>query len=315
MTEEKLNALFQEMNQEVIETVPNDLLNWIKKDTTKKSNYNKLKIGFLIVGVLTILGILMYSMTDKSKSKKELNQHETNLKKQENPIGTTTNGANFYQKNNLKQPVSSLEFSGDVKTEQQLIMNQDSLTEFKIGQLAFRKLTREHPAILYDEIMKSSSSAFTLLNPFQPKNGAIMDSTLKFLNALVMLDSIKSYRSVRQFFMDDRTSYLYMYDDYIVLSYRYRGANFFRSGKAYETGELLVDGKQIQIVGFQCDNRYTTAHFGQRFYLGIGTNDDGTREIIIFNYLWAPSTIIKGHNATVQEKDQLTKLSNAQKNL
>ncbi len=78
MTEEKLNALFQEMNQEVIETVPNDLLNWIKKDTTKKSNYNKLKIGFLIVGVLTILGILMYSMTDKSKRKKELNQHELN---------------------------------------------------------------------------------------------------------------------------------------------------------------------------------------------------------------------------------------------
>lgn len=102
MTEEKLNALFQEMNQEVIETVPNDLLNWIKKDATKKSNHNKLKIGFLIVGVLTILGILMYSMTDKSKSKKELNQHETNFKKQENPIGTTTNGANFNQKKQLQ---------------------------------------------------------------------------------------------------------------------------------------------------------------------------------------------------------------------
>ena len=45
------------------------------------------------------------------------------------------------------------------------------------------------------------------------------------------------------------------------------------------------------------------------------TKEDGTRKIIFFNYLWAPTTIIKGHNATVQEKDQLTKLSNAQKNL
>ncbi len=314
MTEEKLNALFQEMNQEVIETVPNDLLNWIKKDATKKSNHNKLKIGFLIVSLLTILGILMYSTTDKSKSKKELNQHETNFKKQENPIGTTTNGANFNQKNNYKQPVSSLESSVNEITGQQMIMNQDTSSEFKIGQLAFRKLTREHPAILDDEIMKSSSSPFTLLNPFQRKNGAIMDSTLRFLNSLVILDSIKSYRSVRQFFMDDRTSYLFMYDDYIVISYRYRGANFYRSGKVYETGELMVDGKGIQIIGFKGDNSISPAHYGERFYLGLGTNEDGTRKIIFFNYLWAPTTIIKGHNATIQEKDQLTKLSNAQKN-
>src|SRR5574343_84284 len=315
MTEEKLNALFQDMNQEVIETVPNDLLNWKHMDANKKSMHIKFKIGLLVVSLLVIIGILIFSASIRSSAKKELIQPKINFKQQENTIGTKNIDTNGHPKNSYRTPVSTRVLSFDVKTGQQLIMKQDSSSEFKIGQLAFRKLTGNHSAIIDEAIKKSSLSPFSLFNPFQPKNGAIMDSTLKFLNALVILDSIKSYRSVRQFFMDDRTSYLFMYDDYIVLSYRYRGANFYRSGKVYETGQLIVDGKEIQLVGFLCDNRYTTAHFGQRFYLGIGTNDDGTQEIIIFNYLWAPTTIIKGHNATVQEKDQLTKLSNAQKNL
>lgn len=315
MTEEKLNALFQEMNQEVIETVPNDLLNWIHVDAKKKSNYNKLKIGFLIVSLLVFIGILIFSTYSKTTSKKDQILPKINFEKQENPIGTKNIDENFYPKNSYKLPATSLVLLVDNKTGHQFITNQDSLSEYKIGQLAFRKLTNDNANLPVEPIVKSGSSPFSLFNPFQRKNGAIMDSTLRFLNSLVMLDSIKPYRSVRQYFMDDRTSYLFMYDDYIVISYRYRGANFYRSGKVYETGELMVDGKGIQIIGFKGDNSISPAHYGERFYLGLGTNVDGTQNIIIFNYLWAPTTIIKGHKATVQEKDQLTKLSNAQKNL
>src|SRR5574343_1802699 len=179
MTEEKLNALFQEMNQEVIETVPNDLLNWKHMDANKKSMHNKFKIVLLIVTLLVIVGILIFSASIGSSAMKEQIQPKVNFKQQENTFGTKNIDTNGHPKNSYRTPVSTMVLSFDVKTGQQLIMKQDSSSEFKIGQLAFRKLTGNHSAIIDEAIKKSSLSPFSLFNPFQPKNGAIMDSTLR----------------------------------------------------------------------------------------------------------------------------------------
>lgn len=305
MTEDKLNQLFQELKFEKIETSAVQIDQWIESNRNSKTKGTKgfIKI-FLVILSFSVFLIYLGNLTSvHSTIDKSIPLHHFDT----NQLSKPKLKINFYAKhratiNVLKQQMDSLP-----------ILEEKMIGTIQIDKLPYLKLTKEFPNPLSETHNEKPKRWFSSIVFAQPKNGAVMDSTLKFFNELVMLDSIKSYRSIRQFLIDDRTSYLFIYDDYVVISYRYRGANFFRSGKAYESGELMVDGEKTQILGFMCDNRYTTAHFGQRFYLGIQTNEDDSKEIIFFNYLWAPSTIIKGHNASVAEKDNLIKLSNSKK--
>ena len=305
MTEDKLNQLFQELKFERIETSPVQIDQWIESNriSKRKGTQGLLRILLVIVPLSVFLIYFGNLAPVHSTIAKSIPLHHFDF----DQLSTPKLEINYYSKHrSTTYDLNKYMYS--------LPILEEKMTEtIQIDKLPLLKLKKEFPCPLSEARNEKPKRWFSSLVLAQPKNGAVMDTTLKFFNELVILDSIKSYRSIRQFLIDDRTSYLFIYDDYVVISYRYRGANFFRSGKVYESGELMVDGEKTQILGFMCDNRYTTAHFGQRFYLGIQTNEDDSKKIIFFNYLWAPSTIIKGHNASVVEKDNLIQLSNSKK--
>lgn len=307
MTEDKLHQLFQELKFEDIETSAKQINQWIESNRISKPKGThrliKIFIGILSLSVLSIYLVNLthvHSTIDKTVPLYHFDTHQLSKPKLEIKFS-----ANHRRTTNAqKKQMDSLP-----------ILEGKMIETIQIDKLPFLRLKKEYPnpqSVTRNEKSKKWLSSIVLS---QPKNGAVMDSSIRFLNELVILDSIKNFRSIKQFFIDDRTSYLFMYDNYIVISYQYRGANFYRSGKVYETGELLLDGKPIQIIGFIGDNSISPAHYGERFYLGIDTKNDGLRQVIFYNYLWTPTTFLKGHNASPAEKGNLIKMSNSEKRL
>ncbi len=128
-------------------------------------------------------------------------------------------------------------------------------------------------------------------------------------NELYILDSIKKYRDLRIFKMDDPYYYLQIVDGYAVLSYQARSKGAFASGQIYSSSINLIEGDSVNTFTIVTDNKFPGSVSGKRIFIGILNNYNTNNTIFILNNRKQIEYIIKAHIASEEEKNRLIKIT------
>jgi hypothetical protein len=300
MTEDKLQQLFQELNQEATEIPVSQISNWVN---TKTAGF-KFKITYLIIG-LSILLILSFTLLHTEKTV-TIHKNAERAKVQINPIKPSTPLPCANKQNEIR-----VNHTNDKHEDTENILNQTE--PFNFDKLPFKSIKT------YQEQLptKPNKSKKWLSDLVAIKNvhTVTFDSLIPQQNTLLILDSVQLYRSNKRLSMDENDCYLQILNDYVVISYRFRGTTVFKSGKIYETGIMQFEGKTIRIYGFIVDNRFSPANFGQRNFFGIREGSTTTSDVVFFGFNWNPLSIVKAHSASEPERKGLIDRSNKQRNL
>ena len=303
MKEINLDQLFQELNQEATEVQISEITEWVKNIQSPGFRF---KIASSIVG-LSIILIVLYSFF-------KLNEQHLIIK-----TNKTTSVLPIENLNPSKvlppQDVTILEastFQEDRAKTDSNIPNEP-FQVFSFNKLPL-KTVKSAQSTSFNERNASKNWILALFN-IRNKQAIVFDSAIPQQNSLYILDTMQNYRSNRKFSMDEKDCYLQILNDYVVISYRFRGSMVFKSGKIYETGTMKLDGKEIRIYGFICDNRYSPTNFGQRNFFGVSESSSNSKELIFFGTNWEPFFTFHSHCASENERKKLMERSSMQKNL
>lgn len=303
MKEINLDQLFQELNQEATEVQISEITEWVKKIQSPGFRF---KIVSSIVG-LSIILVVIYSffrlneqnlVIKKNKTTSVLPIENLSPSKLALPQEKTTSQASTIQEDRAKTDLNT-------PNEPLQVVSFDKLP---------LKSVKSAQSTIFNKRNASNNWMLALFN-IQNKQAIVFDSVLPQQNSLYILDTMQNYRSNKKLGMDEKDCYLQILNDYVVVSYRFRGSTVFKSGKIYETGTMKLDGKEIRIYGFICDNRYSQANFGQRNFFGVTETSGNTAEVFFFGLNWNPSFSIHAHHATEPERKGLVDRSEKQKNL
>ncbi len=124
-------------------------------------------------------------------------------------------------------------------------------------------------------------------------------------NNTYILDSLKKYKNIKLFKMDEPDCYLQIIDGYSVLSYRFRGSNRFESGIIYNPEIIVNEGDTIRAFTLISDNNYPNSTLRKRVYIGIKENANSKPTIYLLNKRYQIEEIIISHNATADELRKL----------
>jgi len=303
MTEEKLHQLFHELNHEVTEVQISDITEWVKKTQSPSFQF---KLTSSVIGVTIILVAIFSFYGINQKNSVIQRTKTTSLKPSENfgELKPRKSNENTILKDQIPH---------ELKAKNVVAIPVEPFEIFNFGKLPLKTLTNVQATIQTEKNV--SKNWMMEIFKIQNKQAVVFDSVIPKQNSLYILDSLQTYRSNRKLAMDEKDCYLQVLNDYAVISYRFRGATVFKSGKIYETGLMEFEGKKIRVFGFVCDNRYSPANFGQRNFFGIVETDLESKEIILFGFNWNPVSIIRSHSASQLERDALIKRSNQQQNL
>jgi hypothetical protein len=301
MTEDKLHQLFQELNQEATEVPVSQISDWVN---TKPTGF-QFKITYLIIG-LSLLILLSFIFLQREKTPLVF-KNAQRAKVQINPIIPSTPLSSANQQNEI-----IVNQTHDKNKDTENILNQTET--FNFDKLPFKSI-KTYQEQIPNRPNKSKKWLSDLVAIKNAKSEVIFDSLIPQQNTLLILDSVQLYRSNKRLRMDENDCYLQILNDYVVISYRFRGSTVFKSGKIYETGIMQFEGEDIRVYGFIVDNRYSPSNFGQRNFFGIKESDSTNSEVVIFGFNWNPLSTLKAHPASDQERNGLIERSNKQKNL
>ena len=124
---------------------------------------------------------------------------------------------------------------------------------------------------------------------------------LEKLDLLAIFDSTWEYNTPKRFQLDEEDCYFQIYNDYAVVSYRFRGSKYFYSGQIHRKEKVVLDGNEYTGIVFQQDNRYVNENQGKRVFLGYRNIGNGSFEIVQFYKAWSPARIFNAHNASENE--------------
>lgn len=303
MKEINLDQLFQELNQEATEVQISEITEWVKNIQSPGFRF---KIVSSMVG-LSIILVVIYSFfrlneqnlaIKKNKTTSVLPIEKLSPSKLKSPQEKTISKASTFQEDRAKTDVN---------------IPNEPLQVFSFDKLPLKSV-KSAQSTIFNERNASNNWMLALFN-IQNKQAIVFDSVIPQQNSLYILDTLQNYRSNKKLGMDEKDCYLQILNDYVVISYRFRGSTVFKSGKIYETGTMKLDGKVIRIYGFICDNRYSQANFGQRNFFGVTESSGNTAEVVFFGLNWNPSFSIHAHHATELERKGLVDRSEKQKNL
>lgn len=303
MKEINLDQLFQDLNQEATEVQISEITEWVMNIKSPGFRY---KIAASILGFSIIL-IVFYSF---------LNINEPRLMIKKNKIASNLHiepvAPNKLISQQKELPLEEFIFQENNELLD-VVSTMEPIKVFSFDKLPIKPLNKSVSTILNkNNVSKNGIWAFLNLNNNQ---SIVYDSVIPRQNSLYILDTVQNYRSNRMLGMDEKDCYLQIINDYVVISFRFRGSTVFKSGKIYESGIMKLEGKQYHIYGFVCDNRYSQTNFGQRNFFGISESIGNSADILIFGFNWNPSYTIHAHPASDIERKGLVDRSNLQKNL
>lgn len=303
MKEINLDQLFQELNQEATEVQISEITEWVKNIQSPGFRY---KILSSMVG-LSIILVVIYSYF-------RLNEQNLVIKKN---IATSVLPIENLSTSKLASPQekTTLEASTfeEDRAKTDLNIPVEPLQVFSFDKLSLKSI-KSTQSTIFNERNTSKNWMLALFN-IQNKQAIVFDSVIPQQNSLYILDTMQNYRSNRKLGMDEKDCYLQILNDYVVISYRFRGSSVFKSGKIYETGTMELDGKKIRVYGFICDNRYSPTNFGQRNFFGVSESSSNSKELIFFGTNWEPFFTFHSHCASENERKKLMERSSMQKNL
>jgi hypothetical protein len=208
MTEDKLQQLFQELNQEATEIPVSQISDWVN---TKPTGF-QFKITYLIIG-LSLLILLSFIFLQREKTPLVF-KNAQRAKVQINPIIPSTPLSSANQQNEI-----IVNQTHDKNKDTENILNQTET--FNFDKLPFKSI-KTYQEQIPTRPNKSKKWLSDLVAIKNAKSEVIFDSLIPQQNTLLILDSVQLYRSNKRLRMDENDCYLQILNDYVVISYRFR---------------------------------------------------------------------------------------------
>ncbi len=306
MTDEQLNRFFDVAKNEPSQVAPNDIAQWVEGNQKINPSRNQFLLPSLIIGISTLLALLIWwKLSEKSTLVRQPKKDKTHvLAKESNKIGSVT--SDWKEPRNVPEPHLANLFKEIPTTDK-----KDSIhtLPFDIDSV-IKSVDNELPNVLFSP-EKIPSKSENLELSFQP---FALQAPKEIRNILMILDTILAYRSATKYKMDQTDCYLQLYNDYVVISYQFRGKFFYASGKIHREETVEVNGNVYRAFAFQRDNQVTGTNLGKRIFFGYRVLEPESNriEVVMFSQPWAVTTVIKGHFADLNERKQLMERSNEQ---
>jgi hypothetical protein len=306
MTDKQLNRFFDVAKNEPAQVSPNDIANWVDKKQTIKPSRKRFLLPSLIIGISALLALLMcWQSGEKPTRVYQPKKEKTHvLPKESNKSGIVT--SDWKETRNIQKPHLANLSKGITTTDK-----KDSIhtLPFEIDSV-IKSVENELPEVLFspEKILSKSENLELSFQPFA------LQAPKEIRNVLMILDTILAYRSATKFKMDQTDCYLQLYNDYVVISYQFRGKFFYASGKIHREETVEVNGHVYRAFAFQRDNQVTGTNLGKRLFFGYRELEPESNriEVVMFNQPWAVTTVIKGHFADLNERKQLMERSHEQ---
>lgn len=306
MTDEQLNRFFDVAKKEPAQVSPNDIANWVDRKQTIKPSRKRFLLTSLIIGISALLTLLMWlQLSEKPTRVHQPKEEKTHvLTKESNKSVSVT--SNLGENRNVQEPHLTNPSKGITTTDKKDSMHTLPL---KIDSV-IKSVDNELPEVVFSP-EKFVSKSENLELSFQP---VALQAPKEIRNVLIILDTILAYRSATKYKMDQTDCYLQLYNDYVVISYQFRGKFFYASGKIHREETVEVNGHVYRAFAFQRDNQVTGTNLGKRLFFGYRELEPESNriEVVMFSQPWAVTTVIKGHFADLNERKQLTERSNEQ---
>lgn len=303
MKEINLDQLFQELKQEATEVQISEIAGWVKNIQSPGFRF---KIASSTIGISIIL-IGIYSFLRLNEKNSAIKKNNTTVLLSIERLAPM-NASMVYEN---ETSIATIAQENNVTIDLQTPI--EPLQEFSFNKLALKSIKSNQSTISKEK--NTSKNWMSNLFEIPNKQAMVFDSVIPQQNSLYILDTVQNYRSNKKLGMDEKDCYMQILNDYVVISYLFRGKTVFRSGKIYETATMSLDGKTVRVYAFICDNRYSPANFGQRIFFGVSEPVGNATELIFFGTNWEPFFTIHSHVASENERKKLMERSSTQKNL
>lgn len=303
MTDEQLNRLFDVAKNESARVSPNEIADWVDVGVKITPHRKKYFLSSLIIGISALLALLMWWVFSNRTAIAHQIKNEKKPTQSVKSNERSSTGIAFQEKRTTPQPHLKKESTIHSSSKQKdsihtLLIEKESISE----NIQPKELLSSEPIVPKNESFELTFQPFAL------------HSQKEMRNVLMILDTIRGYRNATKYKMDQTDCYLHLYNDYVVISYQFRGKFFYASGKIHREETVEVNGHVYRAFAFQRDNQATGTNLGKRIFFGYRELEPESNriEVVMFSQPWAVTTVIKGHFADINERKQLMERSNEQ---
>ena len=300
MTDERIDMLFEALKNERPSVQSNEVIEWLDHDPIVRSSRkwkSGTKLKTLLFGTLCFIAALFVLRKIESNSHRSPTQKsKTNTAKEH--VGNGQVGSKYVMHPSTRRTVAVRKQTGTLKIPSDTLHTEPTSVPYSDEvPLTENKTERVH-----------DDNYWTLMTVDQSKESEIRDY-------LFILDSLQLYGRKARFTMDEPDCYLQIYNDYAVISYRFRNRTYYSAGTIHREETQVIDGKTYKVFAFQADNTMVSSNFGSRVFFGYREIDNRTNdiELLFFNQPWGPTTVIVGHTASLEERQKLMERSDSQK--
>ncbi len=118
---------------------------------------------------------------------------------------------------------------------------------------------------------------------------------------LLIIDSLKHFRSPELFPVTVKASYLQIYKDYAYLTFASRLCSDFASGKIYNPMIREYEMDTLNVFTIITDNQYANSVSGRRVFIGISKDFDTNHNLYFLNQMKQVEYVAKAHYASEEE--------------
>jgi hypothetical protein len=299
MTDERIDVLFEALKNERPSVQSNEVIEWLDhapKVQVERNWKSRIKLKPILFGVLCFIAALFVMLTIEAES------HQS----PSTPI----------KPNKVKELVGNGEDSSVNARHTSTRRTSEERTQTGVLKIPRDTLYFEPTPVPHSDEAPTKEKKTELVNDdnYWPLMTVDQSKESELRDYLFILDSLQSYGRKARYTMDEPDCYLQIYNDYAVISYRFRNRSYFSAGTIHREEIQVIDGNTYNVYAFQADNSMVSSNFGSRVFFGFREieNRSNDIEILFFNQPWAPTTIFTGHTAAEEERRKLMERSNSQ---
>lgn len=299
MTDERIDVLFEALKNERPSVQSNEVFEWLNhapKVPFRRTWKTGIKLKILLFGIICFIAALFVMRAIDADS------HQS--------------PPPYNKSNTTKEHVGNGQVKSETEMQTSTKRTVDERKQISTFKIPSDTLYSESTPIPYsDEVpltekkteRVNDDNSWTLMTVDLSKESELRDY-------LFILDSLQSYGRKARYTMDEPDCYLQIYNDYAVISYRFRNRTYYSAGTIHREEIQVIDGKTYKVFAFQADNAMVSSNFGSRVFFGFRELENRTNdiEIIFFNQPWAPTTVLIGHTASKEERRKLMERSKSQ---
>jgi hypothetical protein len=299
MTDERIDMLFEALKNERPSVQSIEVIEWLDHDPkvrVSRTWKTDIKLKTLLFGIICVIAALLVFRSIKADSH-QLPPPSIKPNAAKEHVGNSQVKSEALMQTATRRTVDDPKQS-DVLKIPSITLYSDSAPVPHSDEVPFTEKTTER---VHDD------NYWTLVAVDQSNEPEIRDY-------LFILDSLQLYGRKARFTMDQPDCYLQIYNDYAVISYRFRNRTYYSAGTIHREETQVIDGETYKVFAFQADNAMISSNFGSRVFFGFREleNRTYTIEIIFFSQPWAPSSMLIGHTASQEERRKLMERSKSQ---